>query len=198
MMEPPRQPGSPAVPMNMPSMTQPPSVSIPSGPPPVARQTPAPPPTVMTKETPEEARPTVASSPRESVDEEAKEPSKETAELSEKEKLDEFKKTFPDFGKDEFQLANDDLYPDWKKRVSPDGNLVGIPRRVRTVRPVVDRPGVASGTRFQALEGIYLQINQALGQNHQVLRRRLWAVVAESTAQRSEFRRHDFGSGFSQ
>jgi hypothetical protein len=122
MMEPPRQPGSPGAPMNMPSMTQPPSVSIPSGPPPrAAMESPAPPPTVMTKETPEEPRPTTASSPRETVEEEAKEPAKETAELSEKEKLDEFNKTFPDFGKDEFQLANDDLYPDWKKRISPDG-----------------------------------------------------------------------------
>ncbi len=122
MMEPPRQPGSAAVPMNMPSMTQPPAASMPSPPPPkVATEKPAPPPKVMTKETPEEPHPTVASSPRETVGEQAKETPKETEELSEKEKLDEFKKVFPDFGKDEFQLANDDLYPDWKKRISPDG-----------------------------------------------------------------------------
>jgi hypothetical protein len=48
--------------------------------------------------------------------------SKETPkELTEEEKLQVFKKVFPEFGKDEFQLANDDLYPDWKKTVSPTG-----------------------------------------------------------------------------
>jgi hypothetical protein len=122
MMEPSRQPGSPAVPMNMPSAAQPPSVSVPPvTPPKVSMEQPAPSPQVVAKETHEEPRATVASSPREPLEEEAKETPKETEELSEKEKLEEFKKVFPDFGKEEFQLASDDLYPDWKKRVSPDG-----------------------------------------------------------------------------
>jgi hypothetical protein len=42
-------------------------------------------------------------------------------ELTKEEKFRAFKQTFPDFGKDEFQLANDDLYPDWKKNESPNG-----------------------------------------------------------------------------
>jgi hypothetical protein len=122
MMEPPRQPGSPSAPMNMPSMMQPPSVGIPPGPPPkLTMEKPAPPPQVVTKETPEEPRAAVAASSKETLAEEPKESPKESAELTEKEKLEEFKKVFPDFGKDEFQLASDDLYPDWKKRVSPDG-----------------------------------------------------------------------------
>ena len=37
------------------------------------------------------------------------------------EKLKLFQTTFPDFGEDEFQLANDDLFPDWKKRIAPNG-----------------------------------------------------------------------------
>ena len=42
-------------------------------------------------------------------------------ELTPEQKFAAFKKHFPDFGKDEFQLANDDLYPDWKKRMNPNG-----------------------------------------------------------------------------
>lgn len=42
-------------------------------------------------------------------------------ELTPAEKFSSFKKEFPDFGKDEFQLANDDLYPDWKANVNPNG-----------------------------------------------------------------------------
>ncbi len=41
--------------------------------------------------------------------------------VSSEEKLKLFQKTFPDFGEDEFQLANDDLFPDWKKRYAPNG-----------------------------------------------------------------------------
>jgi hypothetical protein len=44
-----------------------------------------------------------------------------TQELSPAEKFASFKKEFPDFGKDEYQLANDDLYPDWKANVNPKG-----------------------------------------------------------------------------
>ena len=46
---------------------------------------------------------------------------KESAEMTLEEKIKAFKKAFPDFGKEEFQLANDDLYPDWKKSVAPNG-----------------------------------------------------------------------------
>ncbi len=42
-------------------------------------------------------------------------------EASSEERLKLFQKTFPDFGEDEFQLANDDLFPDWKKRYAPNG-----------------------------------------------------------------------------
>ncbi|HMK34860.1 MAG TPA: hypothetical protein VK463_07330 [Desulfomonilaceae bacterium] len=47
---------------------------------------------------------------------------KEAPELSMEEKYKAFQKAFPDFGKDEFQLANDDLYPDWKKNLAPKGS----------------------------------------------------------------------------
>jgi len=43
------------------------------------------------------------------------------SEMSSEEKLKLFQTTFPDFGEDEFQLANDDLFPDWKKRIAPNG-----------------------------------------------------------------------------
>lgn len=42
-------------------------------------------------------------------------------EMSAEQRLSLFQKTFPDFGEDEFQLANDDLFPDWKKRLAPTG-----------------------------------------------------------------------------
>jgi hypothetical protein len=32
-----------------------------------------------------------------------------------------FHKAFPDFGEEEFQLANDDLFPDWKKKIAANG-----------------------------------------------------------------------------
>lgn len=43
-------------------------------------------------------------------------------EMSKEEKYKLFQKTFSDFGEEEFQLANDDLYPDWRKRYAPNGN----------------------------------------------------------------------------
>ncbi len=45
-----------------------------------------------------------------------------TPEMSKEEKFKLFQKTFADFGQEEFQLANDDLYPDWRKRYAPNGN----------------------------------------------------------------------------
>jgi hypothetical protein len=125
MMEPPMQPGSPAVPMNTPpSMMQPPSVlstPTPALPPRAAVEQPAPAPLVASKEKVEEPRPQAASSPSEVVQPTETKTPAPPPELTENEKLAEFNKTFPDFGKDEFQLANDDLYPDWKKRIAPDG-----------------------------------------------------------------------------
>ncbi len=43
-------------------------------------------------------------------------------EISKEERFKLFQKSFADFGEEEFQLANDDLYPDWKKRYAPNGN----------------------------------------------------------------------------
>jgi len=42
-------------------------------------------------------------------------------EESKEERLKAFQKHFPDFGAEEFQLANDDLYPHWKQSVAPNG-----------------------------------------------------------------------------
>jgi hypothetical protein len=46
---------------------------------------------------------------------------KESPAISLDERVKQFQKAFPGFGKEEFQLANDDLYPDWKKNISPNG-----------------------------------------------------------------------------
>jgi hypothetical protein len=110
-------PGAPAMPMNVPgagSMLSGPAMDLSS---PSSRMPSLPkeqpPSRVATKELPPEpAKPAVAVPPP---------PPKEPVELTEPQKLEAFKKVFPDFGKDEFQLANDDLYPDWKKQVSPKG-----------------------------------------------------------------------------
>ncbi|MBI5570002.1 MAG: hypothetical protein HY914_08665 [Desulfomonile tiedjei] len=111
MMQPPMQPGGPSLPSQMPGMMQPPLVSesptTPSKPPTAAREEPGlqPPVTQLPKE---------ASKPKEQT-------KKETREPSPAEKLEMFKKVFPDYGKEEFALANDDLYPDWKKKAAPAG-----------------------------------------------------------------------------
>ncbi len=42
-------------------------------------------------------------------------------ELSPEAKLKMFQSEFPEYGKEEFQLANDDLYPNWKKALAPNG-----------------------------------------------------------------------------
>jgi anti-sigma factor RsiW len=47
--------------------------------------------------------------------------SMEDQEVGRAERLKSFQEMFPEFGEEEFALANDDLYPDWKKHVSPDG-----------------------------------------------------------------------------
>jgi len=47
---------------------------------------------------------------------------KETPAMSKEDRLRVFQKTFPEFGQDEFQLADDDLYPFWKKTEAPNGS----------------------------------------------------------------------------
>jgi hypothetical protein len=46
---------------------------------------------------------------------------KPQVELTEEERFKYFQQEFPEYGKEEFQLANDDLYPDWKKNIAPNG-----------------------------------------------------------------------------
>jgi hypothetical protein len=46
----------------------------------------------------------------------------EKPKLSRDDRLKVFLKTFPEYGEEEFQLANDDLYPDWVKKVGPAGS----------------------------------------------------------------------------
>ncbi|MGC8906254.1 MAG: hypothetical protein ACP5M0_02310 [Desulfomonilaceae bacterium] len=108
MMEPPGPPvASRAVPMNMPAPATPTEVPTPAHPTekgfqeqPAAPGTPPPAP------------------PEQTVSQPA---AKETPELSNEEKFQKFQKLFPQFGQEEFQLANDDLYPDWKANVSKSG-----------------------------------------------------------------------------
>jgi hypothetical protein len=47
--------------------------------------------------------------------------SRGTHDLSTDENYRSFKKAFPYFGKNEFELASDDLYPHWKKTAAPNG-----------------------------------------------------------------------------
>jgi hypothetical protein len=109
MMEPPG-PGSQAVPMNMPGSVAAPGEQIEPGT--------ALPPSLHKEESlaaqPQREAPPAVATPQ------AARP-KEAPEMSKEEKLKNFKKAFPDFGQDEFQLASDDLYPDWKKSVAPTG-----------------------------------------------------------------------------
>lgn len=67
---------------------------------------------------------TVAPSPQPAKEQAAATQPRQAAvpEMSKEEKYKLFQKTFSDFGEEEFQLANDDLYPDWRKRYAPNGN----------------------------------------------------------------------------
>lgn len=40
--------------------------------------------------------------------------------MGREERLKLFKSEFPDYGEEEFELANDDLFPDWQKTFAPD------------------------------------------------------------------------------
>ncbi len=107
MMEPPGSPvGSQAVPMNMP--VSPPAAESP---------TPAVPDKALTEKP---ASPILQPTP--TMEQAPPAAAKEAPELSNEEKFARFQKLFPNFGQDEFQLANDDLYPDWKANVSKSGN----------------------------------------------------------------------------
>jgi hypothetical protein len=46
---------------------------------------------------------------------------REKPEMGPEERLSVFLKAFPDYGEEEYQLANDDLYPAWKKAMAPQG-----------------------------------------------------------------------------
>jgi len=104
MSGPPPEP-SQAVPMRMPGTlpTPPGTVGVGTAQAPEPQEEATPP--VITKETPPKAAGR----------------GKESAEMSLDDRVRLFKKAFPDFGKEEFQLANDDLYPDWKKNAAPNG-----------------------------------------------------------------------------
>ncbi len=107
MMEPPGAPvGSRAVPMNMPAPVTP--AEVPAG-------------TQRTDKGFHE-QPAAPSPPPSAPEQTASQPPvKEATELSKEEKFQKFQKLFPQFGHEEFQLANDDLYPDWKANVSQSG-----------------------------------------------------------------------------
>ena len=111
MMQPPQPQSGPSVPLQMPGTTPPPSTAEIPGSPPM--------PSSVHREEPSSPK-AMTTPPKETVKpkEQAK---KETRELSRAEKLEAFNKAFPDYGKEEFALANDDLYPDWKKNVAPTG-----------------------------------------------------------------------------
>jgi hypothetical protein len=47
-------------------------------------------------------------------------PAERITNLDNEEKYRAFREAFPEFGKEEFELADDDLYPDWKKNHAPD------------------------------------------------------------------------------
>ena len=44
-----------------------------------------------------------------------------SAPLSREEKYRTFKEAFPDYGEPEFELASEDLFPEWRQRVAPNG-----------------------------------------------------------------------------
>jgi len=107
MMEQPPMPGAPPVPMHMPA---PPSGAIE----PRAAVTP--------HEPREEAlAPAVQAEPPTRTSAVTPSRALEEPSMSKEERFKLFQTAFPDFGEDEFQLANDDLFPNWKKTVAPAG-----------------------------------------------------------------------------
>ena len=101
-----------APPASMPMM-EPPQM----GPPPGAMmQRPMPGPGEMRKEEPSVAVGAKEPAPV-AVSPDVSRPKEETKE----DRFKAFQKQFPDFGPEEFQLANDDLFPHWKKQAAPNG-----------------------------------------------------------------------------
>ncbi len=110
MMEPQMMPGSHAVPMNMPA--------------PQTRESVAGNVSPQTAPKPDVISPTPVKESQDALQLSAQKVAKAQPpiiEAAKEEKISEFKRIFPDYGDDEFQLANDDLYPDWKK-MQPNGS----------------------------------------------------------------------------
>ncbi|MCA1960678.1 MAG: hypothetical protein LDL33_07770 [Desulfomonile sp.] len=108
-----------APPAQMSGMAPPPMVGSQAMP---MHMLPAQPGEAMTPSAPAPAeKPAVAAVPERPTKPAAKESPQEKSEMSQEERLRSFLKAFPDFGREEFQLANDDLYPDWKRNMAPQG-----------------------------------------------------------------------------
>jgi hypothetical protein len=119
LSEPPADPTRRAVPMNMPGMGPGASMSPTPGSSgkPIEEQDAEGPSEAPQKAPVTTARPLQPPSAKESPaagEEPAPEPSRD-------EKFKSFMAAFPEYGEDEFQLANDDLYPDWRKRSGDKG-----------------------------------------------------------------------------
>jgi len=110
-LTPPPMTGSPAVPMHMPAGRSGEAMT-PSAPPPAEKPSAATVPERPGARTPSEppTKPAVKESRLQ-----------EKPEMSQEERMRSFLDTFPGFGQEEFQLANDDLYPDWKRNLAPQG-----------------------------------------------------------------------------
>lgn len=118
----PPQPSGSAVPMNMPGTLPPPGSAVqPSVTPPGQAEKETVTSSVTVEEIAAEKQPAQSAKEEASPPPEAAPPPPKPVELTTEQKFEAFKEHFPDFGKDEFQLANDDLYPDWKKRMNPQG-----------------------------------------------------------------------------
>lgn len=126
-MMPPQSSGSQAVPMNTPGTVPPPGTAVQPSAAQVPEEEKEEVATSVTVEDIPRSQPAARKPPVEPPSEStAPSPAVATTpsrapELSQEEKFAVFKKQFRDFGKDEFQLANDDLYPEWKKNLKPDG-----------------------------------------------------------------------------
>jgi len=94
----------------------PPSMSMMEPPPGSMMQPPTPSVGEMRKE-----EPPVTSAAKEPAPVPASPEVSQTKEETKEERFKAFQKQFPDFGPEEFQLANDDLFPHWKKQASPNG-----------------------------------------------------------------------------
>lgn len=112
----PPEPSTLPVPMHMPGMRTPEMVPPQPG---VMAETFTPP-----SGAPAEGPPSAVSRTREATTLERKSTAetlpREKAGDSREDRRASFLKVFPDYGDEEFQLANDDLFTDWKKRIAPN------------------------------------------------------------------------------